>query len=53
MTGVGGAGFPIEMPSLSRGAADRSEDLREPARIAGAWRDAQILRIGSGGQFAV
>ncbi len=46
-------GFPIELPVLSRGAADRSEDLRSAARIAAAWPTARIIAVDDDGRTSV
>ena len=45
-------GFTIATPTLSRGDADRSEDLREPGRILEQWSRARVLVMGSGGKVA-
>lgn len=42
-------GFPIEVPALSRRSADRSEDLRDPARLAAAWPGALVLEVDPDG----
>lgn len=36
-------------PTLSRGNADRSEDLREPARLQEKWSQARLLTVGRSG----
>jgi len=46
-------GFPIEMPLLSRAAADRSEDLRDPIRTAAAWSNARVIVVDSTGRTAM
>jgi NAD+ diphosphatase len=45
-------GFTIETPTLSRGDADRSEDLRDPGRIREQWPRARVLIMGSAGKVA-
>lgn len=37
--------FVIDTPALSRGNADRSEDLREPARIRQQWPRSRVLTL--------
>ncbi len=44
------AGFRIGVPALSRGAADRSEDVRDPARVRHAWPTARVLLLDETGQ---
>lgn len=46
------APFRIAMPALSRGTADRSEDLRDPDRILAAWPQARVLRVDAVGRLA-
>ncbi len=46
-------GFPIEIPVLSRAAADRSEDLREPGRTAAAWPSARVVTVDDSGRIAL
>lgn len=41
--------FPIELPAPTAGVLDRSEDVREPARILAGWRSARMLPLGPGG----
>jgi NAD+ diphosphatase len=41
--------FTIDMPTLSRGTADRSEDLREPERLLEHWSRARMLVLDGGG----
>lgn len=48
----GSIGFPIRMPLLSRGSADRSEDLREPSRFLAAWPEALVLVVDPVGRVA-
>lgn len=43
--------FSIEPPALSGQGVDRSEDLRDPRRIAAAWPDARVLVIGTDGEL--
>jgi len=43
------AGFVIGIPALSRGNADRSEDLREPTRIGQEWMRARVLTVAGNG----
>jgi NAD+ diphosphatase len=43
-------GFPIAMPVLSRAAADRSEDLRDPDRTAAAWPTARLITVDPAGR---
>jgi len=38
------------VPTLSRGAADRSEDVRDPDRIAKAWPGARVLVLDDVGR---
>ncbi|MET3803923.1 NAD+ diphosphatase [Nakamurella sp. UYEF19] len=47
------SGFPIEMPVLSRAAADRSEDLRDPVRTAAAWPTARVLTVDEAGRVPI
>lgn len=51
-TPVATPGFTIQTPTLSRGVADRSEDLRDPSRILQQWPNARVLIMGSGGKVA-
>lgn len=46
-----GAPFDIEVPTLSRGTADRDEDLRVPGRMRAAWPSARVLRVGPTGRL--
>lgn len=46
-------GFPIATPVLSRGSADRSEDLRDENRIAAAWPTARVVVVDENGRTAV
>ncbi len=39
------------MPALSRGTADRSEDLRDPDRILRAWPSAVVLGVDEEGRL--
>ncbi len=39
-------------PTLSRGTADRSEDLRAPERLAAGWPTAKILVVDKDGRVA-
>ena len=41
--------FTIDIPTLSRGTADRSEDLREPERLLEHWPRARMLVLDGGG----
>jgi NAD+ diphosphatase len=47
-----GAPFDVELPTLSRGTADRDEDLRVPERMLAAWPAARVLRVGPTGRLA-
>lgn len=47
---VAAAGFAMQTPTLSRGTADRSEDLRAPDRIAREWSTARMLIMDPAGQ---
>lgn len=38
--------FPIELPAPAAGGLDRSEDVREPARLSAGWRSALVLPLG-------
>ncbi|WP_395727131.1 NAD(+) diphosphatase [Nakamurella sp.] len=38
------------VPTLSRGAADRSEDVRDPARIGRTWSTARVLVVDKVGR---
>ena len=42
--------FVIATPTLSRGTADRSEDLREPTRLLEQWSAARVLALDGGGR---
>ena len=42
---AGPARFTIAVPTLSRGTADRSEDLREPGACSQQWPDARVLTM--------
>ncbi len=46
-------GFPIAMPVLSRASADRSEDLRDPARTAQAWPTARVVIVDEVGRASM
>lgn len=48
-----GAGFSIQIPSLSRGTADRSEELRDADRAVAHWSDARVLDIDDAGAVLV
>ncbi len=41
--------FTIDIPTLSRGTADRSDDLREPERLLEHWSRARMLVLDGGG----
>lgn len=43
-------GFHIDLPALSRGLLDRSEDVREPEQVSIAWPTARILRVDRAGR---
>lgn len=45
--------FPIAMPVLSRGSADRSEDLRDEIRTSAAWPTARVISVAEDGRTAV
>lgn len=45
--------FTIDLPALARGPVDRSEDLRHPERLAGSWRTARVLAVGTDGRLPV
>jgi NAD+ diphosphatase len=45
--------FVIDVPTLSRGTADRSEDLREPERLLEQWSRARVLTLDGGGSVQV
>jgi NAD+ diphosphatase len=45
------AAFHIDVPVLSRGLLDRSEDVREPAAVAAAWPGARVLQVGEAGRL--
>jgi len=47
---AGPAGFTIAVPTLSRGTADRSEDLRETGRLLAQWPDARVLAMDKAGR---
>src|SRR5699024_3883453 len=38
-----------EVPALSRGLLDRSEDVRDPERVTASWPCARVLRVGPRG----
>ncbi|GAA1998873.1 NAD(+) diphosphatase [Nakamurella flavida] len=40
-------------PALSRGTVDRSEDLRDPDRIAAAWPTARVLTLDPAGRAEI
>ncbi len=42
------SGFHMDTPTLSRGAADRSEDVRDPDRVRAAWPSARVLVLDDG-----
>lgn len=42
--------FSMGVPTLSRGAADRSEDVRDPARIRRTWPSARVLVVDTNGR---
>ena len=42
--------FSIAVPTLSRGTADRSEDLREPVRLQQQWPHAQVIVLDQAGR---
>ena len=42
--------FTMGTPTLSRGNADRSEDLREPGRLHEKWSQARLLTMSGGGR---
>ncbi len=44
------AGFGIGVPALSRGTANRSEDLRHPDRLAGQWSAARVVIMDHAGR---
>ena len=46
------APFRIATPALSRGTADRSEDLRDPDRILRAWERARVVLVDAEGRLA-
>lgn len=45
--------FRIATPALSRGTADRSEDLRHPDRVRANWPAARVLVLGRDGGVAL
>lgn len=45
------AAFHIDLPALSRGLVDRSEDVREPDAVAAAWPGARVLQVGEAGRL--
>ena len=47
------ATFRIDTPLLSRGTADRSEDLRDAERIEREWPRARVLTLDSRGRAAI
>ena len=40
----------MDTPTLSRGAADRSEDVRDPDRVRAAWPSARVLVLDDAGR---
>ena len=40
-------------PALSRGTVDRSEDLRDPARMAAAWSSARVITLDPVGRAEI
>ena len=40
----------MDVPTLSRGAADRSEDVRDPDRVRAAWPTARVLVLDDAGR---
>lgn len=44
------ASFRIKSPVLAVGAADRSEDLREPERLARAWSQSRVVLVDPTGR---
>jgi len=42
--------FRMDVPALSRGAADRSEDVRDPHRARRAWSTARVLVLDDAGR---
>lgn len=42
--------FSIAVPTLSRGTADRSEDLREPGRLHDQWPGARVITMDKTGR---
>ena len=47
------ATFRINTPVLSRGTADRSEDLRNPQRLADEWPRAKVVTLDARGRAAI
>jgi NAD+ diphosphatase len=43
-------GLKMDVPTLSRGAADRSEDVRDPDRVRAAWPTARVLVLDDAGR---
>ena len=46
----GAAGFVIATPALSRGTANRSEDLRNPERLDARWPAARVVILDHAGR---
>jgi NAD+ diphosphatase len=44
------ANFQIDIPALSRGLLDRSEDVRDPDSVATAWPSARIIPVDGQGR---
>jgi NAD+ diphosphatase len=44
------AGFGIAVPALSRGTANRSEDLRQPDRLAALWPVSRVVIMDHAGR---
>ena len=44
------AGFGIAVPALSRGTASRSEDLRQPDRLAAQWPASRVVIMDHAGR---
>ncbi len=42
--------FRMQVPTLSRGVIDRSEDVRHPARVRRAWSTARVLVLDDAGR---
>jgi NAD+ diphosphatase len=45
------ASFHIDIPALSRGLLDRSEDVRDPDSVAAAWPAAKIIPVDGEGRL--